>query len=97
MLFLLQILVTSNDSRVRLYDLRDLTLTCKYKGHTNTSSQIRASFSPKGKYVISGSEDHFIYIWKTQHEFYKFSSARRDRNDYYEAVKGIAQTFLEGN
>lgn len=82
-----KILVTSNDSRVRLYDLRDLTLTCKYKGHTNTSSQIRASFSPKGKYVISGSEDHFIYIWKTQHEFYKFSSARRDRNDYYEAVK----------
>ena len=45
-------------------------------------------YSPKGKYVISGSEDHFIYLWKTQHEFYKFSSARRDRNDYYEAVKG---------
>ena len=38
--------------------------------------------------MISGSEDHFIYLWKTQHEFYKFSSARRDRNDYYEAVKG---------
>ena len=38
--------------------------------------------------MICGSEDHFIYLWKTQHEFYKFSSARRDRNDYYEAVKG---------
>ena len=45
--------------------------------------------SPKRKYVISGSEDHFIYLWKTQYKFYKFSSALRDRNDYYEAVKGI--------
>ena len=29
---------------MRLYDLRDLMLTCKYKGCTNNSSQIRASF-----------------------------------------------------
>ena len=43
-LVLLQVLVTSNDSRIRLYDLRDLTLTCKYKGCTNNSSQIKASF-----------------------------------------------------
>ena len=41
-------------------------------------------WSPKSKYLICGSEDHFVYIWKTQHEFYKFSSARRDRNDYWE-------------
>ena len=39
-----QILVTSNDSRIRLYDLRDLSLSCKYRGYTNSSSQIRASF-----------------------------------------------------
>ena len=39
-----QILVTSNDSRIRLYDLRDLTLTCKYRGCANNSSQIKASF-----------------------------------------------------
>jgi len=43
-LFCLQVLVTSNDSRIRLYDLRDLTLTCKYRGCTNNSSQIKASF-----------------------------------------------------
>jgi len=39
-----KILVTSNDSRIRLYDLRDLSLSCKYKGYVNSSSQIRASF-----------------------------------------------------
>ncbi|KAL8567204.1 hypothetical protein ACOMHN_046614 [Nucella lapillus] len=82
-----KILVTSNDSRVRLYSLKDLTLACKYKGCTNNSSQIKASFSPTGKYIICGSEDHFLYVWKTNYEFVKFTSARRDRNDYWEAIK----------
>ncbi|KAH9488606.1 WD repeat-containing protein 44 [Bulinus truncatus] len=82
-----KILITSNDSRIRLYNLRDLTLSCKYKGSMNNSSQIRASFSPTGKYVVCGSEDHFLYVWKTNHEFLKFTSARRDRNDYWEAIK----------
>lgn len=81
-----KILVTSNDSRIRLYDLRDLSLSCKYKGYTNLSSQIKGSFSHDGRYVISGSENQFIYIWKTYHD-YKFSSARRDRNDYWEGIK----------
>ncbi len=39
-----QILVTSNDSRIRIYDLRDLSLSCKFKGYNNNSSQIRATF-----------------------------------------------------
>ncbi|XP_067118592.1 WD repeat-containing protein 44 isoform X3 [Centruroides vittatus] len=82
-----KILVTSNDSRIRLYDLCGLTLSCKYKGYVNVSSQIRASFSHDGKYVISGSENQFIYIWKTHHDYSKFSSARRDRNDYWEGIK----------
>lgn len=82
-----KILITSNDSRIRLYDLRDLSLSCKYKGYVNLSSQIKASFSHDGKYVISGSENQFIYLWKTYHDYAKFSSARRDRNDYWEAIK----------
>jgi WD40 repeat protein len=82
-----KILVTSNDSRIRLYDLRDLTLSCKYKGCANNSSQIKASFSHDGRYIICGSEDQSVYIWKTQHDNYKFSSARRDRSDYWESVK----------
>ena len=39
-----KLLVTSNDSRIRVYD--GYTLACKYKGHKNNNSQIRASFSP---------------------------------------------------
>lgn len=69
-----KILVTSNDSRVRLYDLRDLNLSCKYKGYVNVSSQIKASFSHDGKYIIAGSENQCIYVWKTNHDYSKLSS-----------------------
>ncbi|XP_053690223.1 WD repeat-containing protein 44 [Sabethes cyaneus] len=82
-----KILVTSNDSRIRLYDLRDLNLSCKYKGYMNVSSQIKASFSHDGKYIISGSENQTIYIWKTHHDYTKLSSVRRDRSDFWEGIK----------
>lgn len=82
-----KILVTSNDSRIRLYDLRDLNLSCKYKGYANFSSQIKASFSHDGKFIVSGSENQCIYIWKSNHDYSKFSSVRRDRNDYWEGIK----------
>ncbi|XP_055589778.1 WD repeat-containing protein 44 isoform X2 [Uranotaenia lowii] len=82
-----KILVTSNDSRIRLYDLRDLNLSCKYKGYLNASSQIKASFSHDGKYIISGSENQMIYIWKTHHDYAKLSSVRRDRSDFWEGIK----------
>ena len=70
-----------------MYDLRDLNLSCKYKGYVNVSSQIKASFSHDGKYIVSGSENQYIYIWKTHHDYSKFSSVRRDRNDFWEGIK----------
>lgn len=82
-----KVLITSNDSRIRLYDLKDNSLYCKYKGCVNTSSQIKAGFSHDGQYVISGSEDHFVYIWRTQHGI---QSARRDKNEFYESFSAHA-------
>ena len=60
-----KVLVTSNDSRIRLYNLRDQALEAKFRGNENTCSQIRASFSENGKHVICGSEDRRTYIWST--------------------------------
>lgn len=60
-----KILITSNDSRVRLYNLRDRALETKFRGNENTQSQIRASFSDDGQFVICGSEDKRVYVWPT--------------------------------
>ncbi|KAK8154643.1 WD40-repeat-containing domain protein [Phyllosticta citrichinensis] len=60
-----KLLVSSNDSRIRLYSFRDKGLEIKFRGQENNYSQIRASFSDDAKYVICGSEDHKAYIWST--------------------------------
>jgi WD repeat-containing protein 44 len=60
-----KLLISSNDSRVRLYNFRDKSLEAKYKGHDDNFSQIRASFSDDGRYIICGSEDRKAYIWST--------------------------------
>ncbi|OBT49741.1 hypothetical protein VE04_09526, partial [Pseudogymnoascus sp. 24MN13] len=58
-----QVLVSSNDSRVRLYALRDKSLAAKFRGHVNAVSQIRASFPGDGGFGICASEDRRTYIW----------------------------------
>ena len=63
-----RLLITSNDSRVRVYNFRDKSLEIKFKGYENSSSQIRASFSDEGSYVICGSEDRQVYIWHTSYK-----------------------------
>ena len=60
-----KLLITSNDSRVRVYNLRDKGLESKLKGNENSCSQIHASFSDDARYVICGSEDGKAYIWST--------------------------------
>lgn len=60
-----KLLITSNDSRIRLYNFRDRALEAKFRGNENTCSQIRATFCDDGQYVICGSEDRKTYIWPT--------------------------------
>lgn len=86
-----KILVTTNDSRVRLYDLRDLSLVCKYKGCINISSQIRATVSPDNKYIVCGSENSAFYIWP-MYETSTSIGQRKDRNYAWECVRLSAAT-----
>ena len=58
-----KLLITSNDSRIRLYNFRDKSLELKFRGNENNCSQIRATLSDDGRYVICGSEDRKAYMW----------------------------------
>ena len=60
-----KLLITSNDSRIRVYNLRDKGQELKLKGNENSCSQIHATFSDDAKYIICGSEDRKAYIWST--------------------------------
>ncbi|KAA8523869.1 hypothetical protein F0562_010292 [Nyssa sinensis] len=57
-----EVLITSADSRIRVID--DVDLVHKFKGFRNPNSQISASLTANGKYVICASEDSHVYVWK---------------------------------
>ncbi|KAL4293505.1 WD repeat-containing protein 44 [Arachis ipaensis] len=59
-----EVLITSADSRIRVVDGVDLVH--KFKGFRNSSSQISASLTANGKYIVSASEDSHVYIWKNE-------------------------------
>lgn len=48
---------------------------------------LRNSQSHDFTYLVSGSEDKYVYIWSTYHDLSKFTSVRRDRNDFWEGIK----------
>ncbi|EPS57208.1 hypothetical protein M569_17612, partial [Genlisea aurea] len=67
-----EVLITSTDSRIRIYNRTELLQ--KYRGFRNTGSQISACFTADGKYVISASEDSQVYVWRV-------TSENRNNND----------------
>lgn len=61
-----QLLVTTNDSRIRLFNMSDFSVCAKFKGLVNDELQIRAVFSPDYEQIICGSENGYTFIWQTQ-------------------------------
>lgn len=86
-----KLLITSNDSRVRVYNLRDKGLELKLKGNENSCSQIHASFSDDAQYIICGSEDRKVYIWATGQP-----ETERDKRplEIFEAHSAIVTTAI---
>lgn len=66
------VLVTTNDSRIRIVNVEGRlvgsgTKQMKFKGHLNDNLQIKASLSEDMDYIIWGSEDGYVYIWNRFH------------------------------
>lgn len=59
------ILICTNDSRIRLFDLQTFTLLQKYKGGKCEQYPIGSSFSHNFIHIIRGSEEGPVFIWNT--------------------------------
>lgn len=58
------VLITTNDSRVRMVSTLRKKLITRFRGLTNNSSSIAASITENHKFIVSGSEDHYCYVWE---------------------------------
>jgi WD40 repeat protein len=81
------LLVTTNDSRIRRFDMRDFSLICKYSGFKNKDIPVYATLSEQGEYIVCGSENNCVYVWNTITPAAGgwFGGSRQDRNDSYES------------
>lgn len=59
-----ELCVSSSDSRIRLYRVDDKAVLSKFIGHVNEESQLSASISPCGSFVLTGSENRTVCIWE---------------------------------
>ncbi|KAK4224490.1 hypothetical protein QBC38DRAFT_16449 [Podospora fimiseda] len=89
-----RVLVTSNDSRIRIYSIRDNSLDIKLKGHENSCSQIAATFSDDGKYVICGSEDRKAFVWNLTNNNAISTDKDKSPCEYFEAHGEVVTTAL---
>ncbi len=81
------LLVTTNDSRLRLYDMDDFSMVSKYKGLVNDELQIKARFSPDGSKIICGSESENVFVWDT------ITDGRKDNHsESYETFRAHSST-----
>lgn len=72
-----KVMISSNDSRLRLYRLDDKSVLSKFLGHLNTESHLNASFAPGGRYVLCASETRMVHIWEVDHSLQLLSGSKR--------------------
>ncbi|KAH9255745.1 hypothetical protein BASA81_006139 [Batrachochytrium salamandrivorans] len=85
-------LVTTNESRCRLYTMDDFSLKCKYRGSLNPMLQIGASCSEDGRHIICGGEDRHMVIWRTKNDLVKYIFGRQGKKllcDTHESFRAV--------
>eukprot|EP00271_Cylindrocystis_brebissonii_P021390 TRINITY_DN757_c0_g1_i1.p1 TRINITY_DN757_c0_g1~~TRINITY_DN757_c0_g1_i1.p1 ORF type:complete len:1112 (+),score=177.21 TRINITY_DN757_c0_g1_i1:2425-5760(+) len=92
-----KVLVTSNDSRIRLFD--GDSLKTKFKGHKSLAGRVSASFTPSGSHVICASEDSHIYVWNIEeapHVPYTFRKGRPQQYECFPSCNAAVAIFWPG-
>ncbi len=65
-----KLLVTTNDSNIRIISMEDFTVTMKFKGTINKDTgTIRAYFAAGDEqHIICGSQCHNVFLWRTEQD-----------------------------
>ena len=61
-----EILVTTNDNRIRIININDGSVIQKFKGHTNKEGMLKCDFCENYEIIVSPSEDKYIYLWNIE-------------------------------
>ena len=61
-----EILVTTNDNRIRLMNINDGRVIQKFKGHQNMEGMLKSDFCENYEIILSPSEDKYIYLWNLE-------------------------------
>ena len=61
-----EILVTTNDSRIRIININDGSVIQKFKGHKNMEGMLKCYFCENYEIIISPSEDKYVYLWNIE-------------------------------
>jgi mitogen-activated protein kinase organizer 1 len=56
-------LLSCMDDSLRLLDCSNGSILKTFKGHKNSSAKLNSCFGNQDGFVLSGSEDHNVYIW----------------------------------
>jgi len=76
------VLITTNDSRIRLVNISDGKVIQKYKGLLNEEFMIRSFSEDTNELIISASEDGNVYVWN------RFNKEKNEKKNYlYECFK----------
>ncbi|ONH69347.1 2-deoxy-glucose resistant protein 2 [Cyberlindnera fabianii] len=84
------VVITSNDSRIRVISLKQKQMLYYLKGLDNNSSQIIATVSDDSKYIISGSENHWLYVWEVDkdHDKHAYGNGGKAHTSTNHSSKG---------
>ena len=61
-----EILVTTNDNRIRIININDGSVLQKFRGHQNSEGMLKCDFCENYEIIISPSEDKYVYLWNRE-------------------------------